>query len=136
MKRNLTTAEKTTQREAWIIDIWRRDAKPLLGKLIKWTAWTVFVLNLAVVTLYVIGSNKMSSDEAQLALVRICLILSLLLIISSAYGLILDIFYVFKKRKASYLIGVAGYIFLMILGVLLALIAAFIIGAVKGNLDG
>ena len=134
MKRNLTTAEKITQREAWIIDIWRRDAKPLLGKLVKWTAWTVFALTLLVVILYIEGSYQKTSDDAQLALVRICLILSLLLIIAAAYGLILDVFYIFRKRKPSYLIGIAGYIFLMVLGVLLALIAAFIIGAVKGNL--
>ena len=130
MKRNLTTVKKTSQSKA------RAAVKPLLGKLIKWTTWTLLVLNLLVVILYIAGSYQRASDTAQLALVRICLILSLLLIISSIYGLILDLYYIVRRHEAVYLLGIAGYIMIIVLGALLALGAAFIIGAAGGNLEG
>ena len=128
MKRNLTTAGKISQSEAW------KTAKPFLGRLIKWTVWAVLAFDLLIVILYIIGSYQKASDDTQLTLVRICLVLSLLLIISSLYGIFLNLFYVFSKRKIFYLSGVAGYILIIVLGAALALISAFIIGAVGGNL--
>ena len=136
MKRNLTTAKKMSRGKALVSGVWRRDTKPLLGKLVKWTVWTVLGINAAVLVLYVIGSYQKASDDAQLALVRICLILSLLLIISSVYGLVLDVYYIIRRHQPFYLLGIIGYILLIALGAILALAAAFIIGAVGGNLSG
>ena len=127
MKRKLTTG-RLSQSESW------RTAKPLLGKLIKWTVWTVLALTIAVVILYGAGSYRRASADSIFALVRLALVLSLLLIISSVYGLILDVFYVIRKRKAAYLAGIAGYLVLIALGAVIALGAAFVIGAVGGNL--
>ena len=115
--------------------ILQRDAKPLLGKLIKWTTWAIFILNLITVILYIAGSYQKISDDTLLTLVRICLILSLLLIISSVYGIILDLFYIVRKRQPVLLFGIAGYIMIIALGTLLALGAAFIVGATGGNLQ-
>ena len=126
MKRKLTTAKKS----GW------QSAKPLLGILVRWTVWTILAFDLVVVLLYVAGSYQKASDSSQLSLVRICLILSMLMIISSLYGIILDIYYMFRRRRPAYLTGIAGYILVIALGTLLALGAAFIIGAVGGNLQG
>ena len=127
MGRNLTTAKKSSQNKPWVAE------KPLLGKLIKWTTWTILAINLVVVILYIAGSYQKASDESQLALVSMCLVLSLLLIISSCYGIILDIFYTVSRRQISCLIGVAGYSMITALGAIFALAAAFVIGAVGGN---
>ncbi|MCL1813860.1 MAG: hypothetical protein FWG29_10125 [Treponema sp.] len=130
MKRNLTTAKKISQSKVWL------TAKPLLGKLVKWTVWTILILNLSVVILYIAGSYQKASDAAQLTLVRICLILSLLLIISSVYGFFMDIYYLIRRHQAVYLVGIVGYIVIIAIGAILALGAAFIIGAAGGNLQG
>ena len=128
MKRNLTTAKKLSQSKTWL------TAKPLLGKLIKWTTWAVLAIDVAIIILYAIGSYRKAPGTIQLFLVRACLILSLLLIISSVYGLILDLYYAIRRKQAMYLAGAAGYIILIALGIALALFSAFIIGAVDGNL--
>ena len=128
MKRNLTTVKKLAQNKTW------KTAKPLLGKLVKWTAWAVLALILTVAVLYTVGSYRKASDDSQLALVRISLVLSLLLIISSIYGIILDLFYAVRRRRLRYLTGVLGYILVAAFGALIALGSAFIIGAVGGNL--
>ena len=129
MNRNLTTAKKTVQSEVWI------TAKPLLAKLVKWTVWFILALDILAAVLYIIGSYQKAPDESQITLVRTCLILSMLMIISSVYGIILDLFYLITKRKPAYLAGILGYILIIALGAVLALGAAFIIGAVKGNLQ-
>ena len=128
MKRNLTTVQALSQNRAW------QSAKPLLGKLIKWTVWAVLALTLTVVILYIAGSFRKVSDDSQLLLVRISLVLSLLLIISSIYGFILNMYYAVRRRKIAYIIGGAGYILIIVMGAAIALGAAFIIGAVGGNL--
>lgn len=136
MKRNLTTAEKQSPGKTWMSAVWRRDARPLLGILVRWTVWTILALNLVTVLLYVIGSYQRAPDSYQLALVRVCLVLSLLMIISSFYGIILDIYYMLRRRRKAYLFGILGYVMVIALGAALALGAAFILGAVGGNLPG
>jgi hypothetical protein len=95
--------------------------------------WIILALTLTAVILYVAGAYRGASDDSQLALVRFCLVSSLLLIISSFYGLALDLFCTIRRRRAVYLAGALGYVVLMALGAVLALGAAFIIGAVGGN---
>ena len=130
MRRNLTTAEKISPGKAWM-----RSAKPLLGILVRWTAWAIMALNLVVIILYVVGSYQKAPDSSQIALVRVCLVLSLLMIVSSFYGIILNIYYMVSRRRKAYLLGVFGYVIVISLGAALALGAAFILGAVGGNLS-
>ena len=128
MKRNLTTAKNRPRSK-------RGDTtKPLLGKLIKWTVLAIVALNITVIILYIASSIRKSPDDFLLSLVRMCLVLSLLMIISSIYGFLLNVFYSIRKRHISYLGGGAGYILIIVFGIILAIAAAFIIGAVEGNL--
>ncbi|MDR0447611.1 MAG: hypothetical protein LBH07_02975 [Treponema sp.] len=101
--------------------------------MVKWTARAVLILTLLVVFLYGAGSYRRASDHTQLSLVRLTLILSLLLVISSIYGLLINLFYAIRRQRAAFLAGVFGYIILIILGAVIAFGAAFIIGAVRGN---
>ena len=125
MKRNLTTAKNITN---------NNRAKPLLSILVKWTVWANLSFDLITVVIYVVGSYRKASDGVQITLVRICLMASVLLIISSLYGLILDLYYMIRRHRPAYLRGIAGYLLTLTLGTLLALGAAFIISAVGGNL--
>jgi len=141
MKRNSSTVRSPglSQSQTWLV------AKPLLGRLVKWTVLAVLALTLAVVALYVLGSYRRASAESQLALVRLSLALSMLLIISSMYGLILNIYYLFtrfpkrrpdqpeRRKRGPYIAGIPGYLLLITLGASIVLVAAFILGAVGGN---
>jgi hypothetical protein len=130
MRRNLTTADprRTGPRgKAWPI------TEPLLGKMIKYTVWFIGIVTLALTAGYAAGSYRKTGGATQLLLVRFSLVLSLLLIISSFYGLVLDVIYAIKRKRAAYLLGVLGYTALMALGALLLLGMSFIIGAVGGN---
>ncbi|MDR2211119.1 MAG: hypothetical protein LBO65_06600 [Spirochaetaceae bacterium] len=137
MKGNLTTTDRPAKtRGDWVGELRTRfsRARTLLGRLIKWTVWAVMALDLGGALWYVIGSYRKRGDASQLLVVRFCLIVSLLLVISALYGLILDLFYMVRQRRAAFLIGVFGYMLIMALGSCLFLAAAFIIGAAGGNL--
>ena len=134
MERNLTTAKKITKKNPQT-SADRQGVKPLLGVLVKWTVWAILAFDLIIVVLYIIGSYRKASDGVQLTMIRICLMLSVLMVISSLYGIILDLYYMFTKRRPAYLGGIAGYIFTIALGTLLVLVTAFIISAVGGNLQ-
>lgn len=109
-------------------------ARPLLGKLIKWTVWAIMIMDTGGVVWYVFGSYGQRNDLSQLFILRFCLIVSLLLVISAFYGLVLDLFYAFSRKKTAFLIGMFGYMLIIILGSCLFLAAAFIIGAAGGNM--
>ncbi|MDR1144440.1 MAG: hypothetical protein LBK77_09535 [Spirochaetaceae bacterium] len=108
-------------------------AEPLLGRLVKYTVWFIGTAALAVIACYAAGSYRKTGGGVQLLLVRFSLVLSLLLIISSFYGMVLNAIYAVKRKRAAYLLGVLGYMVLMAMGALLLLGASFIIGAVGGN---
>jgi hypothetical protein len=129
MKQNLTTVKKNSQSATWV------NASSFLNKLIKWTARALLALDIIIIILYIAGSYKKSSNETQLLLVRICLIVSLLMFISSLYGIFLNLYYLAKEHRLAHLAGIAGYSLIIALGAMLALGAAFIIGAAGGNLE-
>jgi len=126
MKRNLTTAYFPHSETS-------PAAKPLLGKLVKWTVLAVLALTITALVLYTAGSYRKASDDSQLVLVRFCLIVSMLLIISSIYGLLLNLYYAIRKQQAAYLAGILGYLLIIALGLFIVLGSAFIIGATGGN---
>ena len=105
---------------------------PLLGRLVKWAVWIILALTLAVHIAYMSGSYRKASDESQLTLVNVCLVLSLLLIIASFYGMVLELYYAVRKRNTAYLAAAMGYILLIVLGTLALFGAMFVIGAVRG----
>ncbi|MDR2072780.1 MAG: hypothetical protein LBP60_05040 [Spirochaetaceae bacterium] len=108
--------------------------RSLLGKLIKWTVWAIMILDFAGLIWYVLGSYGPRDDLSQLFTLRFCLIVSLLLVISAFYGLILDLFYALNRKKIAFLIGGFGYLLIIALGLCFFLAAAFIIGAAGGNM--
>ena len=125
MKRKLTTVSQPQQKKTVNIE------KPLLGRLIKWTVWIILVITLVLHIVYITGSYRNASDDSQLALVHHCLVFSLLLIISSFYGLILVLYYTARKRNLAYITAALGYAVLIILGALALFGAMFVIGAVR-----
>ncbi|MDR2553454.1 MAG: hypothetical protein LBD31_09880 [Treponema sp.] len=82
---------------------------------------------------YAAGSYRKADDASQLFLLRLSLALSLLLGIAAFYGLVLDLYYTIRRRRAAYLWGVLGYILIICSAALVLLGSAFIIGAAGGN---
>lgn len=104
-----------------------------MGGLIKRTVFVILVLTGGVVLGYTAGSYRKVEDSSQLFLLRLSLSLSLLLGIGAFYGLVLDIYYTIRRRRAVYLLGVLGYALIIGMAALVLLGSAFIIGAVGGN---
>jgi hypothetical protein len=126
MRRKLTTVDKRSLSH-------NRKGRPLLGKLVTWTVLALLFLVLTAVVFYIIGSYRKVSDASQLALIRFCLGVSLLLIIFSVYGFVLELYYVLREKKPVYLAFALGYVLIMALGAATVFGAAFIINAVKGG---
>ena len=130
MKGKLTSAAQKQQK--FSKNAAKAREKTLLGSLVKWAVWIILALTVTVHIVYMSGTYRNASDESQLALVNICLVLSLLLIISSFYGLILELYYAIRKRNAAYLAVAMGYSILIVLGTLALFGAMFVLGAVRG----
>jgi len=126
MKRKLTSTARQQEKNTL------KNGKTLLGSLVKWTVLVILAITLAVHIAYMSGSYRNASDESQLALVHSCLVLSLLLIIFSIYGLVLELYYAVRKRYLIYLAAAMGYFVLIVLGTLALFGAMFVIGAVRG----
>jgi hypothetical protein len=108
-------------------------SRSLLGKLVNWTVLILLSLTVLTVIFYVVGSYRNASDESQLALIRFCMAVSMLLTISAVYGFILDLYYTIQKKKPAFLAFALGYILIMVIGAATVLGAAFIISAARGN---
>ena len=121
MKRNLTTARVPPCKT------------PLLVRLVKWTAWAVLALDAATALLYAAASYRGAEDQSLLGLARFCLLVSLLLVSAAFYGIVLDLFYAIRMKRAAFLAGVLGYLVIAALGVVTALASAFIAASAGGN---
>jgi DMSO reductase anchor subunit len=129
MRGKLTTADKRC------LSHYRKGlySRPLLGKLVNWTVLILLFITVLTVIFYVTGSYRNVSDESQLALLRFCLAVSMLLVISAVYGFILDLYYTVRKKKPAFLAFALGYILIMAMGAAAFFGAAFIISAAGGN---
>jgi len=129
MRGKLTTADNRS------LSHFRKDrcSRPLLGKLVNWTVLTLLFITVLTVIFYIVGSNRNVSDESQFVLLRFCLAVSVLLIIASVYGFILDLYYAVQKKKPAFLAFALGYVLIMAVGAVTVLGAAFILSAAGGN---
>jgi uncharacterized membrane protein len=107
--------------------------RPLLGRLVKYTVWAILLVNMLFIGLYVAGSYRGHSDASQLALVRSLLTLGVLLGIAAFYGMILDVVYALSRGNKRFLLGVLGYLGILLFAALGAMGSAFILSAVGGN---
>jgi hypothetical protein len=73
-------------------------------------------------------------DDTQLFLLRIGVGMSILLVLSSLYGLVLDLVLFFRGKRLRFVFGAGVYAFLGVLGGVIAASASFIISASGGNI--
>ncbi|GHT87481.1 hypothetical protein FACS1894137_14840 [Spirochaetia bacterium] len=108
--------------------------KPILVILVKRAALFFFFLCLLAVYLYGIGTAQEFMDRTQLLLLRLCVINGISVAVASAYGIILNLWFILHKRKYRFPGGGAGmYIVLLLFGIAIAVLAAFIIVLAGGN---
>ena len=92
-----------------------------------------FIMSLMTFFLYIIGTIQGFVDSTQLLLLRLLVILALCLIVSSVFGLVLNVMRFSKQKKLRYLIRAGCYFLLILFGVITALIILFIFTLSTGN---
>jgi hypothetical protein len=85
--------------------------------------------------LYIIGTVQGFMDETQLFLLRLGVVLSILLVLSAIYGFALDLALFFRSKKIRFICGAFLYAFLVFFGIVIAVLAGFIISASSGNIQ-
>ncbi len=111
----------------------RPPEKPLLVLLVKSAVFLLFILSFVTAALYGFGSAQNFLDSTQVLLLRILSVTSLLLVIGSAYGIVLDVGLVWKKRQGRYTLGLMVYLFLGLLGLGVTILTSFIGALMAGN---
>jgi hypothetical protein len=103
--------------------------------LVSRTVLFFLVVCLISLFLYIIGTVQGFMDDTQLFLLRLGLGMSILLVLSSLYGLVLELVLFFRGKKLRFIRGAGVYTFLGVLGVAIAASASFIISASGGNIQ-
>ncbi len=109
------------------------EGKPLIVLLVKRAVVLLFGLCLLCVFLYGVGTVQGFLDSTQIALLRAASGLGLLLGIGAAYGIALDVGISATLKSPRFLLGAGGYLFLSLVGIIIAGIASFILVAISGN---
>jgi hypothetical protein len=108
---------------------------PLFPVLINRTVLFFLVMCLINLFLYIIGTVQGFMDDTQLFLLRLGVGVSILLALSSLYGLVLDLVLFFRRRRPRFIRGACLYALLGVLGGITAALAGFIISASGGNIQ-
>jgi hypothetical protein len=87
-----------------------------------------------IILLYVVGTIQEFMESTQLILLRFLVVMSIFLSIGALYGGILDVGFLFAKRRKQFLLGIISYLLLMILGISISLISSFLLVLVEGNI--
>jgi hypothetical protein len=106
----------------------------LFTVLVNRTVLFFLVMCLISLFLYVIGTVQGFMDDTQLFLLRLGVALSVLLVLSSVSGLMLELILFFRRRRLRFVLGAGLYFLLGIVGALIAAAAGFIISASRGNI--
>jgi hypothetical protein len=85
--------------------------------------------------LYIIGTIQGFMDDTQLFLLRLGVGMSILLVLSSLCGLVLDLALFFRGKRLRFICGAGVYALLGVLGGVIAASASFIISASGGNIQ-
>jgi hypothetical protein len=111
----------------------RPEKKTIIEILVKRTVTFFFGICLLTLFLYGIGTAQGFMDITQLLLLRLSIVLGLFLGVGSVYGIVLALWLARKGLKLRYIGGIGGYLLLSLFGILVVLIAAFIVVAAGGN---
>jgi hypothetical protein len=110
------------------------DSK-LFPLLVKRTVLFFLIMCFISLFLYIIGTVQGFMDDTQLFLLRLGAGMSILLALSSLYGLVLDLALFFREKSLRFVRGAGVYAFLGVLGGVIAASASFIISASGGNIQ-
>ena len=93
-----------------------------------------FIMSVITGFIYLLGSNQGFMDQTQFFLLRAVTVLGILLLISSVFGLVINLFIFVIVKKRRYLFGSFLYIFFIVSGGAVASGAYFIIFFASGNM--
>jgi hypothetical protein len=107
--------------------------KSILVILVKRTVFFFFTMCVFTVFLYCIGTIQGFMEITQQLLLRLTIILGFSLAVGAIYGILLDCWFVFHKKRRRFLGGIGGYIGMGLFGTLIAAAATFIVVISRGN---
>jgi hypothetical protein len=107
--------------------------KPLIAMLVKRTVSFFFGICMLLVFLYGVGTAQEFMDITQLILLRLSAVFGLFLGVGSIYGIILSVSLGVHGSNLRYLGDVGGYVLMGALGVVVSVLAIFILVVAEGN---
>ncbi|MDR2078976.1 MAG: hypothetical protein LBP74_04560 [Treponema sp.] len=72
-------------------------------------------------------------DTTQYVTLRLAIVMGFSLAVGSIYGILLDLWFIFRRKKYRFLWGIGGYISMGVFGVVIAALATFIVVISGGN---
>jgi len=94
-----------------------------------------FLMSLLICFLYFLGTRQEFMDETQLLLLRLSSIMGFLLVISSVFGLFINMVIFIMKKKIRYILGFFMFIFFIVSGGIIAGGTYFISLLTSGNVN-
>jgi len=76
--------------------------------------------------LYVLGTIQGFMDETQFILLRLAVVFGISLVVSSFFGILLDLAFLLKNRKLRYFGGIFLHVFFVFFGGSIIILASFI----------
>ena len=113
----------------------RPQKKPLIALMVKRTVFFFFIASLMIIFLYIVGTVQGFMETTQIILLRFLVIMGIFLSIGALYGSILDAGFIFIKHRRQFVLGIISYLLLIIFGVIISVIASFILVLAGGNIS-
>ena len=114
----------------------RLSQEKLLYILVNRTVIFLFAMCLLTLSLYTAGTIQGFTDSTQFSLLRLYESLGIFLMITSVFGIVLDIERAFKTKKSRYIFRAGGYLLLVIFSVATVLAVMAILTLAKGSGTG
>jgi hypothetical protein len=111
----------------------RPRKKPLIALLVKRTVLFFFFSSVMIILLYIVGTIQEFMESTQIILLRFLVIMSIFLAIGALYGGLLDAGFLIIKRQTQYLFGLFSYFLMIVIGIVISLIASFLLVLIGGN---
>ena len=111
----------------------RLSKDKLLYILINRTVIFLFVICLLTLSLYAAGTIQGFVDSTQLFLLKLYEAIGIFLMVTSLFGIVLDIERCIKRKKKRYLLRAGGYLFLVIFSITTVLTVMTIIALSGGS---
>ena len=115
------------------MDLIRNRKEKMLPVLVSRAVIFFFLMCVLTLLLYFAGTIQGFVDTTQLFLLRLYVVLGILLLLVSIFGMVLNLQRLVRTKKARYLLRALGYMLLVLFGIATVLAVMFIITVSGGT---